>query len=331
MGRHIPFVQSLNMGEKMNHIWLIGAGTMAQDYIKVLEVLKKDFIIVGRGIHTAKKCEEVTGCKVIPGGLNTFLSHNPPKPSHAIVATGIEKLYQTTKTLLDYGVQNILVEKPAGLYQEEFEELVRTTKEKNANVFVAYNRRFYASVLKAQQIIKEDGGVTSFNFEFTEWAHVIAPLKKAEGVKEKWFLGNSTHVADLAFFLGGKPKEICCFANGNLDWHPASSVFSGAGKSIEGVLFSYHANWESAGRWGIEILTREHRLILRPMEKLQIQNRGSVAIEYDELIDYTLDENYKPGLFLQTKYFLEDNFASFCTISEQKEMFSSYARMAGYA
>jgi len=319
------------MGEKMNHIWLIGAGAMAQDYIEVLEALKKDFIIVGRGKHTAKKCEEVTGCKVIQGGTDAFLPHNPPKPSHAIVATGVEKLYETTKILLEYGVQNILVEKPAGLYQEEFEALVRTTKEKNANVFVAYNRRFYASVLKAQQIIKEDGGVTSFNFEFTEWAHVIAPLKKAEGVKEKWFLGNSTHVVDLAFFLGGKPKEICCFTSGSLDWHPASSVFSGAGKSREGALFSYQANWESAGRWGVEILTREHRFILRPMEKLQIQNRGSVAIEYDESIDYTLDENYKPGLFLQTKYFLEDNFASFCTISEQKEMFSSYARMAGYA
>ena len=50
-------------------------------------------------------------------------------------------------------------------FKEEFEDLVRATSEKEANVFVAYNRRFYASVLKAQEIIEEDGGVTSFNFE----------------------------------------------------------------------------------------------------------------------------------------------------------------------
>ena len=119
--------------------------------------------------------------------------------------------------------------------------------------------------LSPQDIIKLDAGVTSFNFEFTEWANTIEPLVKAEGIKEKWFLGNSTHVVDLAFYLGGKPKKISTFTSGSLVWHPSSSVFAGAGITDKDILFSYSANWESAGRWTVEVLTKDNKLIFEPM------------------------------------------------------------------
>ncbi len=314
----------------MKNVWLIGAGPMAQEYIKVLKGLKSNFTVIGRGKDTAQKCEEATGCEVIRDGIEQFLVDTPKVCTHAIVSVGVEKLYETTKVLLEYGVKNILVEKPAGLYEEEFQDMVYLSKEKKANVFVAYNRRFYASVIHAQKIIEEDGGVTSFNFEFTEWEHIIAPLKKGKGVKEKWFLANSTHVVDLAFYLGGKPKEICSFTSGNLAWHPTSSVFSGAGKSDKNALFSYSANWESAGRWSVEILTKKHKLILRPMEKLQIQKRGSIAQEFVEDIDYLVDNSYKPGLYVQTKVFLTNKHHTLCNIEEQKQMINIYNKIANY-
>ena len=314
----------------MDNVWLIGAGVMAQEYIKVLDDLKKEIVVIGRGEETAKKCQEATGCSVLLGGLNEFLNTKPEICTHAIVSVGVERLYDTTKELLEYGVKNILVEKPGAIYKNQFQELVELSHVKSANVIIAYNRRFYASVLKAQEIIAQDGGVISFNFEFTEWAHEIEKLTKGEGVMENWFLANSTHVVDMAFYLGGKPKEICSFSRGGLDWHPSSSNFSGAGISENGALFNYQANWESAGRWSVEILTKEHRLIFKPMERLQVQNRGSINQEFDESIDYKLDEKYKPGLYLQTKRFLENNFKNMCSIDEQNVMFSTYKKMANY-
>ncbi len=311
------------------NIWLIGSGGMAIDYVKVLQGLGLEFSIIGRGQQSAKACEEVTGCDVITGGLAGYLATKSAVPTHAIVAVGVEKLHETTLQLLDYGVQYILVEKPAGLNKSEVEAVYLKAKEKNARVCVAYNRRFYASVLKAREIINEDGGVTSFNFEFTEWAHEIEKLNKAVGVKERWFLGNSTHVVDLAFYLGGKPKEICTFTSGLLAWHPAASIFSGAGVSENGALFSYQANWESAGRWSVEMLTKKHRLILRPMEKLQIQKKGSVAIEFVEC-DYKFDEAFKPGLFLQTKKFLNNDLNGMCSITDQYAVIDKYNSIAGY-
>ena len=313
----------------MKNIWLIGAGPMAQDYIKVLDALKVNFTVVGRGEETAKTCEEAVDCTVLRGGLSQFLVTKPELCSHAIVSTGVDKLYEVTKALLDYGVKNILVEKPGGMYEDEFADLLKMAKENDAYVLIAYNRRFYASVLKAQEIIEEDGGISSFNFEFTEWAHIIGTLDKAKEIKEKWFLGNSTHVVDLAFFLGGKPREICSFSSGGLDWHASSSIFSGAGVSEKDALFSYQANWESAGRWSVEVLTKEHKLILRPMEKLQIQKRGTVTQDFVE-IDDSLDLEFKPGLMLQTKNFLEGTLENFCTLEEQTEMMPLYNKMANY-
>jgi len=314
----------------MNKIWLIGAGIMAQDYIKVLNGLETEMVVIGRGEETARKCEEATGCSVILGGLEQFLNTNPEPTTHAIVAVGVEKLYETTKQLLEYGVKNILVEKPGAMVQKEFDDLMDILKQNDANVIIAYNRRFYASVLKAKEIIAQDGGVTSFNFEFTEWAHEIETLTKGEGVMENWFLANSTHVVDMAFYLGGKPKELATFNSGGVKWHPSASNFSGAGVSEFGALFNYQANWESAGRWSVEILTKEHRLIFRPMEKLQIQKRGSIAQEFDETIDYEIEEKYKPGLFIQTQKFLSGDFEDMCLLEEQSEMMDIYYKMANY-
>jgi predicted dehydrogenase len=311
-----------------NNIWLIGAGQMAVDYYRVLNDLDLSINVIGRGKLSANIFSETTGLKPFIGGLDKFLSDKPKKPSHAIVAVGAEKLTGITKQLLEYDVKNLLIEKPAGLNKREIKEVVNIAKAKKANVYVGYNRRFYASVMKAKEIIKYDGGVTSFNFEFTEWTHVIEQLQKTDYIKEHWFLGNSTHVVDLAFYLGGKPKEISPYSAGGLSWHPSASIFSGAGVSETGALFSYKANWESAGRWGVEVLTKRCRLIFQPLEKLKIQKRGSIEIKDVEDINYSLDQKYKPGLFNQTKTFLSEKPESGCIdISSHLELFQYYLRI----
>ena len=41
----------------MNTTWLVGAGLMAREYIKVLEELSSEFIVVGRGKKSAEECK----------------------------------------------------------------------------------------------------------------------------------------------------------------------------------------------------------------------------------------------------------------------------------
>ena len=314
-------------GNMKDHLWVIGSGPMAIDYINVLNVLGIRFQVISRSVESSKKCEFKTGAKVIHGGVENHVRNCENIPSSAIIAVGVEQLASVTKILLKSGVKKLLVEKPGGLDQSEISAVFEETKNQNADVYVAYNRRFYASTLKSQEIINNDGGVSSYNFEFTEWSHQIADIEKAPGVKENWLLANSSHVIDLAFFLGGKPKEMSCYVAGGLNWHPSGSIFAGAGISENGALFSYQANWEAPGRWGIEILTRKHRLIFRPMEKLQIQNIGEIAINEAELDD-DLDMKFKPGLFREVKAFMDGDCTNLVKIEDQLENMKYYCRIS---
>ncbi len=312
---------SYNLSEKT---LLVGAGSMALEYSKVLQALEVPFTVLGRGKQSAKRFFEETRIPVLIGDLENNLS-NIKSYNKAIVTVNVEQLLPLTLKLLKNGYKNILVEKPAGLNLEEIRLLVEESEKQQAEIYVAYNRRFYSSVIEARKIIEKDGGVSSFNFEFTEWSHVIEKLDKPKEVLQQWFLANSTHVIDLAFYLGGYPKQIECFTTGGTDWHPKASIYSGAGITETDALFSYQANWQAPGRWGVEILTKSHRLIFRPLEQLHIQKIGEVKIEKIEIND-DQDHKYKPGLFKQTEEFLLGNKVDLLDISSHykicKEIFS---------
>lgn len=309
---------------------MIGAGPMAIDYAKVLSTQNREFICITRSEESAKNFKSHTGIPAVSGGLQNFLLTKPEIPSHAIVATGIEMLSQVNELLLKYGIKSILVEKPAGLDIQQVKQTHELAQQCEAKVFVAYNRRFYASVLAAQQMIAEDGGVTSLNYEITEWSHVIADLDIAPAIKQNWFMANTSHVIDLAFYLGGKPKQLASFAGGKTTWHPSSANFAGAGVTESDALFSYHGNWNAPGRWSLEVSTSKRRYIFRPMEQLQIQELGSVKISAVN-IDDSCDIEFKPGLYSQSKAFINNENRSMCSIEEHLLDMHTYCKMANYS
>lgn len=297
-------------------VFLIGTGQMAIDYFAVLNIQNYDITVIGRGEVSAIKFESNTGIKPFIGGLHSYLNtHSLPENAYVIIATGTEALMSSLLLILKAGAYKVLIEKPAAISIMELIANEEKLKIYSKNVFIAYNRRFYASVLEAQKMIEKDGGLQSIHFEFTEWANKIESLTKADGVKENWFFANSTHVVDLAFYFAGKPLEWKAFSkSGKLNWHSKTN-FVGAGITEKGVLFSYLSNWESAGRWAIELLTERRRIYLKPMESISVQEKGTVAIIEHKIDDY-LDLKYKPGLFLQTDTFINELNGSLLSLEE---------------
>ena len=153
------------------------------------------------------------------------------------------------------------------------------------------------------------------NFEFTEWGHVIENTNHPVEVKRNWMTANSSHVIDLAFFVGGAPSQMSSYTSGELSWHKPS-CFVGAGVTEKGILFNYQANWDAPGRWAVEFQTPLHRIYLKPMEQLQLQDKGSVKV-YPVEIDDHLDKEFKPGFYLETKAFLEGDMERLCTLQQQ--------------
>lgn len=309
-------------------LWLVGAGPHAQAYAKVLKDIGTSFDVIGRGEASAATFEAATGQRVRAGGMTKALAESGA-PAQAIVSVSFEKLADVAIELLHAGTGRLLLEKPGGLTLAELSAVRDAAAKTGAEVLIAYNRRFYAATQQARRLIEEDGGAVSCAFEFTEWAHTIVPLTVPSEVKQSWLMANSSHVADLAFHLCGFPKVWQAFRGGSMDWHSAASRFAGAGVTDRGVLFSYHADWEAPGRWALEVMTRKRRLIFKPMEQLQVTMLASVKVEPVEFDD-ALDKAFKPGLYAETKAFLDHDDALFCTIDEQLAHGAIYSEMAGY-
>ena len=299
-------------------VLLVGCGGMAADYARVLRALGTEPEVIGRRPEACATFAQKTGLRPREGGIDAAVAAGVSLPPTAIVAVNVDQLAPVTGKLITAGVRRILVEKPGGLHAREIAELARLATEHRAEVFVAYNRRFYASALQARELIAADGGATSLLFEFTEWSHQITGLPLGAAIKREWFLANSTHVCDLAFFLGGFPTALTAYSRGSLDWHPSGAQFTGCGVTTTGAVFAYHSNWESAGRWGVEVCTAKRRLYLRPMETLQEQLRGELALRPVALDDQP-DKDFKPGLHAQTEAFLRENEAAagLLTLGEQ--------------
>jgi len=307
--------------------WLIGAGQMAIDYSHVLSDLKIEYKVVCRSLNSAKNFKQATGIVPFVGGLNFFLRSQSSIPEGVIVAVVVTELSSVVKELIDFGCKNILCEKPGALNLPEIEQLCDIAAKSGSKVYIGYNRRFYASVLECKRLIANDGGLLSMYFDFTEIEKKVAFKNSNTG--EHWFLANSTHVVDLAFFIGGKPKKISTQFAGSLPWHTRSAVYSGSGVTENDVLFSYSANWLSAGRWGIEFHTQNYKLILQPLEELRVQKKGSFDVEIVPLND-ALDKKFKPGLYQQVSNFIEGNIDNFLTLQDQKNLFGFYNLMSNY-
>ncbi len=288
---------------------------MACEYTKVLKSIGCEFIVIGRGKESANAFQKQTGIIPVTGGADKFLANSNYSDWKAIVAVTVDQLRKVTLTSIKHGIKSILVEKPGGLDNQEIKSVKEAAEKFSAQVYVAYNRRFYASVKKAQEIIKNDGGVLSYHFEFNELADIIASLNHSLEIKQGWLLNNSSHVIDLAFFLGGIPKTLTANITGSLSWHPKGAIFTGCGVAKQSIPFTYHSNWLAPGRWGLEIMTKNHRLILRPLEKLKAQKKGSFD-NLDVELDDKLDIDFKPGLFNEVESFIKTS-GLLCTIEEQ--------------
>lgn len=313
-----------------NKIWLIGAGYMASEYVKVLKALNVDFSVIGRGKDSSLQFSDNHGVEVISGGIDTFLETRSVLTDHAIVAVSVGELFITTLKLIELKIRNILVEKPAGLSLNEIKTLSNYANLNGINLFVAYNRRHYTSLKLLKDFVVEDGGIKSINFEFTEWVHTIDFNKFPTEVLQKFLIANSTHVIDTVFHLAGRPKKLESIVEGNnLSWHSAGSIFMGIGITELGIPFSYSSNWESPGRWVIEVLTSKRRLYLKPLEKLFFQEKGQVVVN-EVLADYSKDQEYKPGVYNMVADFLQGNSDVLCTIKEHHENFSYYEKIGGY-
>ena len=283
-------------------VLIIGAGYIAREYAIALSKLRiSDVTILGKSKKNLEKCKEFSNFKIIAGGYEKNLS-KIKKKDLVIITTPIQELMNTTKKVIENGYDRILIEKPGSIFKNDLIELEQLIKKQK--VRIGYNRFFYPSFHKLKLLSDNDGGITSCKFDFTEWLHTIGVEKLDNQICKRWGISNSLHVISMALELIGMPKEMNSFQSGNIKWHTAGSIFVGSGISKKNIPFSYHANWGGGGRWGIEIITKNHIYRLTPLEKLFVSKKNS--IEWKEVHLQPAFSNVKVGIAEEVATMLND-------------------------
>jgi predicted dehydrogenase len=263
-------------------VLIIGAGWMAQQYCSALDQMGiRNVSIVSLSEKSAKTCCEKFGFQPYHGGYERCLT-NLGTFDLIIVATPVYKLKPAAILAVECSNKNILVEKPASLYSSQLFEWAKQSDDRKARIRISYNRLVYPNLWKLKELVQSEGGITSCRYTFTELVHTINFNNNQSDVYERWGIANSLHVISMAHDLIGLTEEMQSYRFGKLDWHPIGERFVGAGITKENIPFSYHADWGSAGRWGIECMTRENAYRLIPLEQIYRCKKGTLNWELVE-------------------------------------------------
>lgn len=247
------------------NIVLIGTGRIAKEYIKALDFLNLNYLIIGNTERSVNQFNKETDKKAIPGGISKSLSLINSK-SYVINTVQVEKLQIINNIILNKRPASLLVEKPGFVSWESAISNKEKYKSRN-NLHIATNRRFFNSVIHLKKILKVEKPI-SCHFEFNERLFNLDPASWNDEVLFNWSLANSVHVIDTAFHLIGQPKSIKTQKrNLSYKWTNYDQII-GFGESELDVLFTFNSNWITKGSWKIEIKTKNHSYQLNPMEEL---------------------------------------------------------------
>lgn len=309
-------------------VLIVGTGAMGAAHAQAIEHLGKLPEVVGRSEPSAARFSSRFGLPAQGIGLEKYFAAGN-LPSHAIVAVPILELSGVTTKLLEAGVQHILVEKPGALSSAALTLLMNSASSSGANVWVAYNRRFLESTSHLLVLLEEFGGPTRLECEFNERLGELRELGHPPAVLERWLLANSSHVLDLAIFLGGFPTILSNFPRGRLPWHPSASKFNASGKTENGCEVIFRADWDQEGSWSLRISAGGRTYEMRPLEELH--ELVPENLERKKLYSSTPEEHIKPGLIEQARHFFSSDTTRLCSLRDQIRNMQLYEAIGGYS
>ena len=280
--------------KKKFKIAIIGAGYMAEEYLKVLLAKKIPCeAIFSRTVSKSKILKKKYNIKKIYTSLNGLKNDN--EINSLIIAVNAEST-QNLINNLDIHKYRVLCEKPVGINFEETKKII--SKIKNKYFYVALNRRFYSSNLKAYNLVNMNRSKRLISIRDQELQN-----SKSNLYNKNLMYWNSVHLIDyINIYARGKLLKIQRlkrFKDNKFSENLTRLIFS----SKDEVL--YHCNWNSPGPWSVNIIQKNHRIEMKPLENLVqeklIKNKRIITYYNKSKIDCIL----KPGLSLQVSEFLK--------------------------
>jgi predicted dehydrogenase len=275
-------------------IAIIGAGYMAEEYLKVFSN-KKVYCeaIFSRTLSKSKTLKKKYNIKKIYKSLGDL--KNDSQINALIIAVSAESIYDLINNL-DIKKYRVLCEKPVGINFEETKKII--TKIRNKHFYVALNRRFYSSNLKAHDLVNKNKSKRLISIRDQELQN-----SKLKLYNKNLMYWNSVHLIDyINIYARGKLikiQRLKKFKDNKFSENLTRLIFS----SKDEVL--YHCNWNSPGPWSINIIQKDHSVEMKPLENLvqeKLIKDKRIRVFHNKS---KIDSKFKPGLFYQVSEFLK--------------------------
>ena len=269
---------------------IIGSGYMAREYLRAAKIVKDVEIttLISRNKLTAKSLAKEFA---VPMVLNRIDDIKFSQVDVLVICVSETSTLEVVAECLSLGVP-LLVEKPLGLTLSEALLLEHKALTSSIPVFVALNRRFYASTLCVMRELDE--------LSSKRYVHVVDQedtiAAKAAGVSqrvvENWSFANSIHIIDyISFLCRGEPKLL---SKDRIDLSSQAFIVKAEIEFSLGDFASYMCYWNAPAGWRVDINVEDTAWQLAPLEnarRRELQDRKYVDYSLD-----VLDLEYKPGL-----------------------------------
>ena len=270
-------------------IGIIGTGKIAQEYVDIFKKLKLNIkIICARKKNKLKKFCKINKIKKNTLDINDLINENL---DGIVSCVSPSSSLQVSKKLSKFKGK-ILFEKPVGINYSQTLKVKQFFK--NKNLFVALNRRYLSSVVKAKKIIRNNRENKFFSFYDQE--NTLQAKKNGHNkiTIKNWMYANSIHMVDLInFFVDSKIKGI---ENKNFVFNKHKIYFSLI-YFENGDIVEFKSFWNKPAPWKINISTNNKFIQLKPIEMLLVDDlnkKNSIKFKKDNL-----DINFKPGFYRQ--------------------------------
>jgi predicted dehydrogenase len=220
-----------------------------------------------------------------------------------LISTPVEDSIKYLK-ILNSSNKPILLEKPGAF---NYRKLLKFKN--NNKIFLAYNRRFYHSVDKFKDAIRNFDNLL-INVEVPE--KFISSKTKNFYQKYLYYFGNTVHIIDLLFYLFGNIKLIHVSKNKDKDNIKSIIAILKSNKH----LINFVCNFKGSSNFRITAENSENKFELKPIEYLNIYKGMNVSEpkgknklrkffpkKISESYLPKIEIDYKPGFLLQSKEF----------------------------
>ena len=288
------------MPTKKTKIAIIGAGVMADEYLKVLSSIK-NIEIVGIFNRTQTKSKKLKKKYKIQKTFNTIEKlYSVAKPDGVIIAISPEIIKSIVAKIFKYPWK-CLFEKPVGLNFKESTYINKILNKNNLNSYIGLNRRFYASTRYLLKKIADDKTKKRIIEIQDQEDQNSIKHKFSKNILDNYMYVNSIHLIDyFNLICRGNIKKIVRVKK----WqNRKKNIFTSYLYYSSGDIGVYRALWNLPGPWSVKVFLEKGSYILQPIEKIMFRKFNSRQEKMIKINDRD-DINFKPGLKMQVNAFI---------------------------